>query len=104
MAGTLYLQVIDVLRRDLRFSGYFQAALQTGELTDAARRAIAGAFDVVFERNRRLADIFLNDMTARAEIVRFCFARSYAEVQAAAEFQAAFKTAIAAVREREARA
>lgn len=82
----LYLQLINILNRDPRF----EAALEKGTLTDEACAAIASAFDTVFERNRRLADIFLTDKAAREALTRFWFARSYAEVQASAAFQAAF--------------
>lgn len=88
----LYLQLINILHRDARF----EAALTKGELTDDACAAIASAFDEVFERNRRLANIFLTDKAAREALTRFWFARSYAEVQAGAAFQSAFKAASAA--------
>ena|SRR5579883_732716 len=89
----LYCQLVNILHRDERF----EQALAKGELTDEACQAIAAAFDEVFERNRRLADIFLADKMARQEITRFWFARGYAEVQANAAFNRALKTALSAI-------
>ena len=85
----LYLQLINILHRNEDFS----AALEKGELTDAACAAIADAFDEVFDRNRRLANIFLTDKKARESFTGFWFARCYAEVQANAAYNAAFKRA-----------
>lgn len=91
-AEVLYLQLINILARDEQF----EAALAKGELTDEATAAIADAFDQVFERNRRFANIFLADQQARREVTRFWFARCYAEVQASAAYFKSFNSAAAA--------
>lgn len=88
----LYLQLIHILQRN----DDFNAALEKGEMTEDAVAAISGAFDEVFDRNRRLANIFLADKEAREQITRFWFARSYAEVQANASYESAFRRALKA--------
>lgn len=88
----LYLQLINILHRN----PHFEAALEAGELTEAATKAIAAAFDEVFERNRRLANILLSDKQAMEQFTSFWFARSYAEVQANAAYTDAFRRARAA--------
>lgn len=85
----LYMQLINILHRDKRF----EDALDAGKLTDEARSAIADAFEETFERNRRLANIFLTDREAREQFIGFWFSRCYAEVQANAAYTAAFKRA-----------
>lgn len=85
----LYLQLINILHRNADFA----AALDAGELTDAATKAIAAAFEEVFDRNRRLANILLSDRQAMEQFTSFWFARSYAEVQANAAYSAAFRKA-----------
>jgi hypothetical protein len=74
----------------------FNAALDKGELTAEANVAIAAAFDEVFERNLRLANIFLADKDAREEVTKFWFARAYAEVQASKVYNDAFRRALSA--------
>lgn len=88
----LYLQLINILHRNRDF----EAALDKGELTPEATSAIAAAFNEVFERNRRLANILLSDKQAMEQFTSFWFARSYAEVQANAAYADAFKRARAA--------
>lgn len=87
----LYMQLINILHRN----DDFNLALDRGTLDDAASVAISAAFDEAFDRNRRLANIFLADEVARREILSFWFARAYAEVQANAAFGKAFKRALA---------
>lgn len=85
----LYLQLTHILMRNKDF----EDALDKGELTEPAVKAIAGAFEAVFERNRRLANIILSDKKAQEELTRFWFARCYAEVQAHVAYGEAFKRA-----------
>lgn len=85
----LYMQLINILVRNPAFND----ALEKGEMTDEAKKAIAGAFDEAFERNRRLANIFLTDKEAREQVVNFWFARSYAEAQASVAYEKAFQRA-----------
>lgn len=85
----LFQQLVGILYSDKRFND----ALDKGELTDEATQAIAAAFDEVFERNRRLANIFLADKEAREQVTGFWFARAYAEVQASTAYNNAFRRA-----------
>jgi hypothetical protein len=88
-ADVLYLQLINILHRNPDF----ESALTAGVLTDEAKNAIAGAFDEVLERNRRIANILLADKESMAAFTAFWFARSYAEVQASAVYGKAFREA-----------
>lgn len=85
----LFAQLVNILYANPEFN----AALDKGVLTPNATEAIAGAFDEVFERNRRLADIFLSDREAREQVTSFWFARAYAEVQASKVYNDAFRRA-----------
>jgi hypothetical protein len=85
----LFAQLVNILYANPDFN----AALDRGELTADATTAIAGAFDEVFERNRRLANIFLTDKEAREQVTNFWFARAYAEIQASKVYNDAFRRA-----------
>lgn len=85
----LYVQLIHILHNEPAF----ETALMKGQLDAAAKDAIAKAFDEVFERNRRLMNIFLADKEAFNAFAGFWFARSYAEVQANKAYTDAFRRA-----------
>lgn len=86
----LYVQLIHILHNEPAFES---ALTRGGELDAAAKGAIAKAFDEVFERNRRLMNIFLADKEAFNAFAGFWFARSYAEVQANKAYNDAFRRA-----------
>lgn len=85
----LFAQLVNILYANPDFNH----ALEQGALTADAKVAIAAAFDEVFERNRRLANIFLSDKKAREEVTNFWFARAYAEIQASKVYNDAFRRA-----------
>lgn len=85
----LFAQLINILYANPDFN----AALDKGELTPDATTAITGAFDEVFERNRRLAEILLSDKKVLEQVTGFWFARAYAEVQASKAYNDAFRKA-----------
>lgn len=89
----LFSQLINILYANADFN----SALDKGELTPEATTAIARAFDAVFERNRRLADILLSDKAALEQVTKFWFSRAYAEVQASKAYNDAFRRSRAAL-------
>jgi hypothetical protein len=89
----LFAQLVNILYANADFN----TALDKGELTPEATTAIASAFDEVFDRNRRLANIFLADREAREQVTKFWFARAYAEVQASKVYNDAFRRVAKAI-------